>query len=111
VLDTTAKAPGKRVKLADAAGPINSVVPAIVLRVVEPIVALSTEPPVIAGVVKAALVAKATTVPEPEVLYEVPQAVPVELAIPAEGYVALAPGTHAVPFQTMACPVVGVPVT
>ena len=63
------------------------------------------------GVVKLGEVAKATTVPLPVVLYEVPHAVPVELAIPAEGYVALAPGTHAVPFQIMACPLVGVPVT
>jgi hypothetical protein len=37
------------------------------------------------GVVKLGDVAKATTVPEPVVLYEVPHAVPVELGIPAPG--------------------------
>jgi hypothetical protein len=63
------------------------------------------------GVVKLGEVAKAKIVPVPVVLYEVPHAVPVELAIPAAGYVALAPGTHTVPFQIMACPLVGVPVT
>ncbi|NDC62339.1 MAG: hypothetical protein EBZ60_10095 [Betaproteobacteria bacterium] len=38
-----------------------------------------------AGVVKVGEVAKATVVPLPLVLYEVPQADPVELAIPAPG--------------------------
>ena len=38
-----------------------------------------------AGVVKLGEVAKATTVPEPVVLYEVPHAVPVEFGIPAPG--------------------------
>ena len=37
------------------------------------------------GVVNDGDVAKATTVPEPEVVYEVPQAEPVELGIPAPG--------------------------
>ena len=37
------------------------------------------------GVVKAGEVAKATTVPVPDVVYEVPQAEPVELAMPAPG--------------------------
>ena len=38
------------------------------------------------GVVKLGEVASATTVPEPDVLYEVPHDVPVELGIPAPGY-------------------------
>jgi hypothetical protein len=37
------------------------------------------------GVTNVGLVAKATTVPVPVVLYEVPHAVPVEFAIPAAG--------------------------
>lgn len=37
------------------------------------------------GVTNVGLVAKATTVPVPVVLYEVPQAVPVEFPIPAPG--------------------------
>ena len=37
------------------------------------------------GVTNVGLVANATTVPVPVVLYEVPQAVPVELPIPAPG--------------------------
>ena len=37
------------------------------------------------GVVKLGEVARATTVPEPVVLYEVPHAVPVELGMPAPG--------------------------
>ena len=37
-------------------------------------------------VVNVGVVAKATTVPEPVVVYEVPHAVPVELGIPAPGY-------------------------
>ena len=39
------------------------------------------------GVVKLGYVASATTVPEPVVVYDVPQAVPVEFGIPAPGYV------------------------
>jgi hypothetical protein len=39
------------------------------------------------GVVNDGLVANATTVPEPVVVYEVPQVEPVEFAIPAPGYV------------------------
>ena len=39
------------------------------------------------GVVKLGEVASATTVPEPVVVYDVPHAVPVELGIPAPGYV------------------------
>ena len=39
-----------------------------------------------AGVTKVGDVAKATTVPEPVVLYEVPQAEPVELGMPTPGY-------------------------
>jgi hypothetical protein len=38
------------------------------------------------GVVKLGEVAKANTVPLPVVLYEVPQAVPVELGMPEPGY-------------------------
>ena len=38
------------------------------------------------GVVKDGLVANATTVPEPVVVYDVPQADPVEFAMPAPGY-------------------------
>ena len=37
------------------------------------------------GVVKDGLVANATTVPEPVVVYDVPQADPVEFAMPAPG--------------------------
>lgn len=39
------------------------------------------------GVVKLGDVANATTVPDPVVLYDVPQAVPVEFGMPAPGYV------------------------
>lgn len=39
------------------------------------------------GVVKLGDVASATTVPEPVVVYDVPQAVPVEFGMPAPGYV------------------------
>jgi hypothetical protein len=44
-----------------------------------------------AGVTNVGDVANATTVPLPVVEYDVPQAVPVEFAIPAAGYTCAAP--------------------
>jgi hypothetical protein len=77
------------------AAALNTVVPEV-----EPL-NVAPAPPIV-GVVNDGEVASATTVPEPEVLYDVPHDVPVELGIPAPGYTIVlgaVADTQVVPFD------------